>query len=70
MELGELQEHADGLPRDVRLATICAAGFRACTGASILRREGFSDMALVLCATNAWRVAGYPMEKADTVEAG
>ena len=69
VELGELQEHADGLPRDARLATICAAGFRACTGASILRREGFSDVALVLGSTNAWREAGYPMEKVERIEA-
>ena len=37
----------------------------ACTGASILQREGFSDVALVLGSTNAWREAGYPMVKAE-----
>ena len=69
VELGELQEHADGLPRDAPLATISAAGFRACTAASILRRDGFSDLAPVTGSTNAWREAGYPMEKAERVEA-
>jgi hydroxyacylglutathione hydrolase len=63
VELGDLPEHVDGLPRDAPLGTLCAAGVRACTAASILQREGFSDVALVLGGTNAWREAGYPLEK-------
>ena len=62
VELGDLPEHVDGLPRDAGLATLCAAGFRACTAASILQRDGFSDVSLVLGGTDAWREAGYPLE--------
>ena len=32
IELGELQEHLDGLPREQPVVTVCAAGMRATTG--------------------------------------
>ena len=65
VELGQLPEHVDGLPRDRHYATLCAAGVRAATAASILQREGFKDASLVLGGTEAWRSAGFPLEKGD-----
>lgn len=46
-------------------ATVCAsvAGARAVTAASILEREGFHDVSLVLGGAGSWQEAGYPMEK-------
>ena len=66
VELGELPEHVDGLPRDRSYATLCAAGIRACTAASILDREGFQDVALVAGGTAAWSKAGLPLETDET----
>ena len=63
VELGALPEHVDGLPRDRSYATMCAAGVRAATAASILEREGFQDVSLVLGGAASWQEAGYPMEK-------
>ena len=63
MELGDLPEHVDGLPRDRSYATLCAAGVRASTAASILEREVFKDVSVVVGGTEAWRQAGYPLEK-------
>ena len=63
IELGQLSEEAGSLPRERSYATLCAAGVRASTAASILEREGFGDVELVLGGTNAWREAGYPLEK-------
>ena len=66
VELGDLPEHVDGLPRDRSYATLCAVGARATTAASILAREGFQDVAVVTGGTEAWRQAGHPL---DTDEA-
>ena len=38
IELGELQEHLDGLPREIPLVTVCAAGMRASMAGGILQR--------------------------------
>ena len=40
IELGELQEHLDGLPRVIPAVTGCAAGMRASMAGSILKRDG------------------------------
>ena len=38
--LGELQEHLDGLPREIPVVTVCAAGMPAILERSILNRDG------------------------------
>ena len=40
IELGELQEHLDGLPREIPLITVCASGIRASMAGGILQRDG------------------------------
>ena len=42
IELGELQEHLDGLPREIPVVNVCAAGMRASMAGRILeaRRAG------------------------------
>ena len=62
VELGDLPEHLDGLPRDRAYYALCAAGVRAATAASILEREGFEDVTLVEGGTEAWKQAGLPLE--------
>ena len=62
-ELGDLPEGAGSLPRERSYATICAAGIRASTAASVLEREGIDNVSLVLGGTNDWEEAGYPLEK-------
>ena len=63
IELGELQEHLDGLPRGFPLVSACASGFRSTTAASILLRDGFTDVTMLTGGTNAWREKGYPVEQ-------
>jgi rhodanese-related sulfurtransferase len=45
--LGELQEHLDGLPRELPVVTVCAAGMRATTAGSILQRDGRTNVQVV-----------------------
>ena len=61
-ELGELQSEASSLAKGDSYVTVCAAGVRASTAASLLEREGFEDVALLVGGTAAWGAAGYPLE--------
>jgi hydroxyacylglutathione hydrolase len=63
IELGELQEHLDGLPRGIPLVSACASGVRSTTAASILLRAGFNEVTLLSGGTNAWVKAGHATER-------
>lgn len=66
IELGELQEHLDGLPREVPVVTVCASGMRATTAGSILQRNGRDNVQVVDDqGTPAWIARGYPVETGD-----
>ena len=61
IELGELQEHLDGLPRELPVVAVCAAGMRATTAGSILKRDGREKVQVLSSAgTPAWIEKGYP----------
>ena len=61
IELGELQEHLDGLPREIPLITVCAGGMRASMAGGILQRDGRDNVqVLVESGTRAWIDQGYP----------
>ena len=61
IELGELQEHLDGLPRELPLVTVCASGMRASIAAGILQRDGRDNVqVLAESGTAAWIDHGYP----------
>ena len=47
IELGELQEHLDGLPREIPVVTVCAAGKRASMTGSILQRDGRENVGVL-----------------------
>ena len=61
IELGELQEHLDGLPREVPLITVCAGGLRASMAGGLLQRDGRDNVqVLAESGTGAWINRGYP----------
>jgi rhodanese-related sulfurtransferase len=47
IELGELQAHLDGLPRELPVVTVCASGMRSTIAGSILLRDGRTDTRVV-----------------------
>lgn len=65
VELGDLPGRLQSLPRESSYATLCAAGVRAATAASVLEREGFTQVSLVEGGTTAWVGAGLPLEIPD-----
>jgi len=59
----DIPRRLDELDRSRPVAVYCASGFRASIGASILLREGFEDMRVVMGSMSAWKAAGYPLEQ-------
>ncbi len=62
ISLGNLRRQLDRIPRSALVAVICEAGVRSCTAASILRAEGFQDVANAPEGTGGYRRAGLPLE--------
>ena len=61
IELGELSEHLDGLPRELPIVALCASGMRATIAGSILQRDGRSDVRVVdEPGAPEWVSRGYP----------
>jgi hydroxyacylglutathione hydrolase len=59
---GDITKRVDELPRDRTIAAICRGGKRSGLAASILQREGFSDVIHVGKGVGAWRNGGHPVE--------
>ena len=59
---GDLAGRFDELPRDRPIAAICRGGKRSGLAASILQREGFTDVVHVGQGVGAWRDGGHPVE--------
>ena len=53
----------DGLDRHKPVATYCATGYRASIAASLLQQHGFQDVRNVPGSWQAWKNAGYAIEK-------
>ncbi len=61
--LGELREHLGKLDKTKPTAVYCDSGYRASIAASILKQEGFGRVYNVPGSWQAWRKAGFPVEK-------
>ena len=51
------------LEKDKLTAVICAGGYRSSAAASLLQKQGFSNLLNVAGGTGAWVNAGYPTEQ-------
>jgi hydroxyacylglutathione hydrolase len=51
------------LEKDKLTAVICAGGYRSSAAASLLQKQGFSNLLNVTGGTAAWVNAGYPVDK-------
>ncbi len=61
-ELPTLLADIAGLDPTRPVYIACVSGYRSSIGASLLRRAGFSDVAVVAGSLKAWLAAGYPLE--------
>jgi len=66
IELGELQEHLDGLPRETPVVTVCAAGMRASMAGSVMKRDWRENVRLLGSGGTQDRIGrGYPVATGD-----
>ena len=59
--LNQLLERAQELPKDRPLLLYCAGGYRSSIAASLLQREGFSDVSEIAGGLAAWETAKLPL---------
>lgn len=59
---GHLDQQANRIERNRRIAVLCSTGKRATIGASILKRKGFVHVSVVLGGMSAWKNLGYPVD--------
>ncbi len=61
--LGELREHLGKLDKGKPTAVYCDSGYRASIATSILKQQGFGCVCNIPGSWQAWKNAGYPVEK-------
>jgi hydroxyacylglutathione hydrolase len=62
--LGDLVELTRDLPRDTPIAVHCQGGTRSAIAASVLQREGFTNVENMAGGIEEWEKKGLPVEKA------
>jgi hydroxyacylglutathione hydrolase len=67
---GSLPDELSSLPRDRRIAVMCASGYRSSVAASMLATAGFERVAWVADGLPAWRAAGYELENDEGGDLG
>ncbi|MDE1178746.1 MAG: MBL fold metallo-hydrolase [Edaphobacter sp.] len=53
--LGDLTQHLDEIPREAKIVTICASGYRASIAASLLAAAGYADVSMLDGGMSAWQ---------------
>ncbi len=61
--VGNLKYHLDEVPKDKYIVIYCDTGNRASIAASVLKNNGYKQVATVLGSIRAWKAAGYPLIK-------
>jgi hydroxyacylglutathione hydrolase len=59
--LGELTRSCDGLPADRPIIAVCGSGYRSSIAASLLARNGFSDVSSMGGGMSAWNQQDLPL---------
>ncbi len=61
--LHQLSQRLAELPRDAAWTVVCAGGYRASIGASVLQSAGFKNVTAAREGIDTWRKAGMPLEE-------
>lgn len=59
--LNHLLERASELSKDPAVLLFCAGGYRSSIAASLLQREGFTNVSEIAGGITAWETAGLPL---------
>ncbi len=61
LPLSRLRDHVGEIPRDRAIAVQCAGGYRSSIAASLLQRQGITDLVEVAGGLAAWEAASLPV---------
>jgi len=61
--LNSLRTNTLALPRDQPLLVFCAGGYRSSMAASLLQRDGFTNVSELAGGMAAWEAAGLPVSR-------
>jgi rhodanese-related sulfurtransferase len=61
MPLNTLRSSMSDVPRDRPLVVFCAGGYRSSIAASVLQRDGFTNVSELAGGIAAWEAAGLPL---------
>ena len=64
IHITQLPENMDKVPKDRRIDIFCGSGLRSTTAASLLQKNGWNDINVVLGGTAGWKSKACPLEKA------
>ena len=64
--VGHLEDQPPQLPKASRIVVHCSVGYRSGLAASILRRQGYTDVHNMLGGLTAWEKLKLPLEKASS----
>jgi hydroxyacylglutathione hydrolase len=62
IHITQLPDHLDEVPRDQPVYVFCGSGLRSMIGASLLRRQGWDNVTVVLGGLAGWRSTTCPLE--------
>ncbi|XHH08321.1 MAG: rhodanese-like domain-containing protein [Candidatus Bathyarchaeia archaeon] len=62
MVFPDIPEKAASLPKDKPIIIVCSVGERSSTAASLLQKQGFTDVRNMLGGMTAWKNLGYPIK--------
>jgi hydroxyacylglutathione hydrolase len=62
---GEFPSHICKVPQEKEIVCFCDSGYKSSIAASLLLKEGFPRVTVVLGSMAAWEKAGYPVEKEE-----
>ncbi len=65
IHITQLPAHLSEVPTDRRVTVFCGSGLRSMIGASLLRREGWEDVAVVLGGLSGWTSTTCPIESLE-----
>jgi len=62
IHITQLPAHLTEVPRERRITVFCGSGLRSMIGASLLKREGWEDVAVVLGGLSGWSSTTCPID--------
>ncbi|MGD1061470.1 MAG: MBL fold metallo-hydrolase [Methanomassiliicoccales archaeon] len=61
--VGDVEKRASEIPRDRPVASMCSVGLRGSIAASVLERNGYDNVMIVLGGVSGWEARGYPVQR-------